>query len=56
MLACVHSIFYSFPAHVIARWCGVSPVTASLWKQNKRKPSRQALRLFALHRDEFDPR
>jgi hypothetical protein len=47
------SIFYSFPAKVIASWCGVSPATALLWKQNKRKPSRQALRLFALHRDEL---
>jgi hypothetical protein len=46
------SIFYSFPAAVIAAWCGVSPATASLWKQNKRKPSLQALRLFTLHRDE----
>ena len=32
---------------------GPSPATASLWKQNKRKPSRQALRLFTLHRDEL---
>jgi Phage protein len=47
------SIFYSFPARVIAAWCGVSPATAALWKQNKRKPSLQALRLFTLHRDEL---
>jgi hypothetical protein len=49
----VLSIFYGYPAALVARWCGVSPATASLWKQNKRKPSRQALRLFALHRDEL---
>jgi hypothetical protein len=47
------SIFYSFPAKVVASWCGVSPATATLWKQNKRKPSLQALRLFTLHRDEL---
>jgi len=47
------SIFYAFPANLIARWCGVSPATAMLWKQNKRKPSLQALRLFTLHRDEL---
>jgi hypothetical protein len=46
------SIFYSYPAKVVAAWCGVSPATAALWKQNKRKPSLQALRLFTLHRDE----
>jgi hypothetical protein len=37
----VLSIFYGYPAALVARWCGVSPATASLWKQNKRKPSRQ---------------
>lgn len=47
------SIFYAFPAKLIAAWCGVSPSTAALWKQNKRKPSLQALRLFTLHRDEL---
>jgi hypothetical protein len=47
------SIFYAFPAKLIAAWCGVSPATAALWKQNKRKPSLQALRLFTLHRDEL---
>jgi hypothetical protein len=48
----VLSVFYGYPAPLVARWCGVSPATVTLWKQNKRKPSRQALRLFALHRDE----
>lgn len=47
----VLSIFYGYPAELIARWCGVSVGTAAAWKQNKRKPSRQALRLFTLHRD-----
>lgn len=48
----VFGIFYGYPAKLIAEWCRVSPATASLWKQNKRKPSLQALRLFTLHRDE----
>jgi hypothetical protein len=47
------SIFYGYPASLIAAWCGVAPATALLWKQNKRKPSLQALRLFTLHRDEM---
>jgi hypothetical protein len=45
------SIFYGYPEPLIARWCGVSVHTARLYKSGARKPSRQALRLFALHRD-----
>lgn len=45
------SIFYGYPAELIARWCGVSLSTARLYKSGARKPSRQALRLFGLHRD-----
>ena len=45
------SIFYGYPAELIAQWCGVSVKTASQWKSATRKPSRQALRLFVLHRD-----
>jgi DNA-binding transcriptional regulator YiaG len=45
------SIFYGYPADLIARWCGVSVATAKRWKSGARKPSRQALRLFSLHRD-----
>ena len=45
------SIFYGFPEQLIARWCGVSVATARLYKSGSRKPSRQALRLFALYRD-----
>lgn len=45
------SIFYGYPDHLIARWCGVSVSTARLYKSGSRKPSRQALRLFALYRD-----
>jgi len=44
-------VFYSYPADLIARWCGVSVATAAQWKRGARKPSRQALRLFSLHRD-----
>lgn len=45
------SIFYGYPEQLIARWCGVSVSTARLYKSGVRKPSRQALRLFTLHRD-----
>ena len=45
------SIFYGYPEKLIARWCGVSVATARLYKSGTRKPSRQALRLFALYRD-----
>jgi hypothetical protein len=44
-------LFHGYPAELIAQWCGVDRATATLWKQNKRKASRQALRLFTLHRD-----
>lgn len=52
MLARVRSIFYSYPPQLIARWCSVSIETASSWKAGSRRPSRQALKLFALHRDQ----
>jgi len=45
------SIFYGYPDQLIARWCGVSVATGRLYKSRSRKPSRQALRLFALYRD-----
>lgn len=45
------SIFRSYPPELIAHWCGVSVKTAALYKAGRRRPSRQALRLFALHRD-----
>jgi len=44
-------VFYGYPPELIARWCGVSAQTALLYKTGARKPSRQALRLFVLHRD-----
>jgi hypothetical protein len=47
----VVSIFWGYSASLIAQWCGVSVHTAYLYKIGKRKPSRQALRLFTLHRD-----
>lgn len=43
--------FYGYPVEVIEAWCGVSRQTACLYKSGARKPSRQALRLFTLHRD-----
>jgi hypothetical protein len=45
------TIFYGYPDELIARWCGVSVQTARLYKSGARKPSRQSLRLFSLHRD-----
>lgn len=51
-MAVVSSIFEGYPAELIARWCAVSVKTAQLYKAGVRRPSRQALRLFSLHRDE----
>jgi hypothetical protein len=45
------SPFYGYPVAVIAQWCAVSRRTAAQYKAGTRKPSRQALRLFTLHRD-----
>jgi hypothetical protein len=45
------SIFYGYPAELVARWCAVSLRTANSYKLGTRKPSRQSLRLFAMHRD-----
>ena len=45
------SIFYGYPEQLVAQWCGVSLHTARLYKSGARKPSRQSLRLFTLHRD-----
>jgi hypothetical protein len=47
----VLSIFEGYPAELVARWCAVSLKTAQLYKAGARRPSRQSLRLFALHRD-----
>jgi hypothetical protein len=44
-------VFYGYPVALIEQWCGVSRTTARLYKNGIRKPSRQALRLFTLHRD-----
>jgi hypothetical protein len=47
----VSSVFYSFPAEILATWCCVSVETAARWKRGESKPSPQALKLFELHRD-----
>jgi hypothetical protein len=47
----VLTAFYGYPPELVALWCAVSLDTAKLYKAGKRKPSRQALKLFALHRD-----
>ncbi len=44
-------MFYSYPVALIASWCDVTVQTAASWKCGVAKPSRQALRLFELHRD-----
>jgi hypothetical protein len=45
------SVFFGYPAHQIAEWCGVTVATAELYKSGRRKASRAVLRLFTLHRD-----
>ena len=45
------AVFYGYPVELIQQWCGVSRQTAYLYKIGARTPSRQALRLFVLHRD-----
>lgn len=45
------AIFYGYPVELIRDWCAVSRQTAYLYKIGARKPSRQALRLFTMHRD-----
>jgi hypothetical protein len=47
----VSNLFEGYPAELIAEWCAVSVKTAALYKAGTRKPSRQAIRLFALFRD-----
>jgi transcriptional regulator with XRE-family HTH domain len=47
----VSSVFYGYPAEVVADWCGVSVETARRWKNGQRKPSPSSLKLFALYRD-----
>src|SRR5687768_2705977 len=45
------AVFYGYPVELIQRRCSVSRQTAYLHKTGVRKPSKQALRLFVLHRD-----
>jgi hypothetical protein len=45
----VTSIFSGYPTDAIMQWCGVSRVTACLWKRGERMPSRRAVRLFLLN-------
>lgn len=44
-------LFYGYPPELIAQWCGTTVHTAYLYKIGARKPSKQAQRLFVLHRD-----
>ena len=46
------NVFYGFPARLVATWCRCSESTARLYKTGLRKPSRAALTLFMLHRDQ----
>jgi hypothetical protein len=45
------SPFYGYPAELIATWCAVSLRTARAYKAGTKRPSDQARKLFALHRD-----
>ena len=45
------AVFYGYPVELIRDWCRVSADTAYLYKIGARRPSRQALHLFVLHRD-----
>lgn len=46
----VSSVFYGYPAELVANWCGVTVRTAERWKRGERKPSTSAVKLFELHR------
>jgi hypothetical protein len=46
-------IFYGYSAQQVAEWCSVSLATAKAYKDGIRKPSRQALKLFTLYRQEL---
>ncbi len=45
------SVFYGYPDHLIAQWCGVSLRTAAGYKAGKVRPSKAVMRLFLLHRE-----
>jgi hypothetical protein len=45
------SVFYGYPAELVAQWCGVSLGVAKGYKSGRHKPSRASVRLFVLHRD-----
>ncbi len=45
------SLFYGYPAELIAEWCGVSVGTAEHYKAGRRKPPTPVLRLIRLYRD-----
>ena len=45
------TIFYGYPAELVAEWCCVSLRTARALKAGKRKPSPTVAKLFLLHRD-----
>jgi hypothetical protein len=46
----VSSVFYGYPAELVAQWCGVTVRTAERWKRGERRPSTSAVKLFELHR------
>jgi len=45
------SMFYGYPAELIADWCCVALSTAFAYKSGRLKPSKPVARLFRLHRD-----
>jgi hypothetical protein len=46
----VSSVFYGYPAELVAQWCGVTVRTAERWKRGERRPSTSAVELFELYR------
>jgi hypothetical protein len=46
------TIFYGYPAELVAEWCCVSLRAARDLKTGKRKPTKQVAKLFLLHKAE----
>lgn len=49
--AVVSSVFYGYPADLVAKWCCVTLDVAQDWKSGRVSPSPTELRLFTLYRD-----
>jgi hypothetical protein len=47
----VSSVFYGYPAELVAKWCCVPLHVAESWKAGRIYPSPAEFRLFTLYRD-----